>query len=369
MNRPTHPTPAPVVGVGPAAGGSDPPDALDRASAADGLPRAFGRYTLLRRRAMGGMAELFIATQGGPQGFDKTVVIKRVLPSLADAGDRAALARMLMREARIMGALSHSNVAQVLDAGAVDDVHFIALEHVHGEDLRAIVRQMRRRRVTEFPIEHALQIVLGVCAGLAHIHERRGTDGEPLEIVHRDVSPQNVLVTFAGEVKLVDFGIATGRALGDEPSTGRPKGKLPYMSPEQARGEAVDGRSDVFSAGVMLFELTTGHRLFKAPSERETLELLLERDYPKPSDLFRGYPPPLEAVVVRALAKDRDARWSSAREMQTVLEAFVRDQRLAASTLGLSTLMTSLFETELLEEAAALAEARRLAETLDRPTV
>jgi serine/threonine-protein kinase len=321
---------------------------------------------LLRKRAAGGMAELYVASQGGPDGFDKTVVIKRVLPSLGEAGDRAALAGMLMHEARVMAALSHSNVAQVLDAGSIEGDAFIALEHVHGEDLREMVRQMRRRRVAEFPIEHALSIVVGVCAGLAHVHERRGVGGVPLDVVHRDVSPQNVLVTFAGEVKLVDFGIATSRALQAEATpAGRPKGKLPYMSPEQARGETVDGRSDVFSAGVILFELTTGHRLFKGAGERETLELLLDRPYPRPSDVFHGYPPALEAIVVRALAKDRAARWQTAREMELALEEFIREERVAASSTALARLMTSLFEAELAAEVTALAEAKKLAETLE----
>jgi serine/threonine protein kinase len=311
------------------------------------------------------MAELDVATQRGPDGFEKTVIIKRVLPTLREAGDRGALARMLMHEARVMAALSHSNVVHVLDAGCIDGVHFIALEHVHGEDLRSIVRQMRRRRVAEFPVEHALLIAIGVLAGLAHVHERQDRDGAPLGVVHRDVSPQNVLVTFSGEVKLADFGIATSRALplGDTP-TGRPKGKVPYMAPEQARGEAVDGRSDVFSTGIILFELTTGHRLFKAPSEEETLDLLLTRDYPLPSDLFRGYPRALEAIVMRALARDPAARWQTAREMQAALEAFVRDERIEASAIALSRLMTSLFDSELAVENAALAGAKRLAETL-----
>jgi serine/threonine protein kinase len=343
--------------------GSDPPEALD-ARSTEGLPRQFGRYTLIRKRATGGMAELFVALQKS-QGFEKVVVVKRILPALSALGDRAALAGMLMHEARVMAALSHSNVAQIFDAGSVDGAPFIAMEHVHGEDVRSIVRQMKKRAVVEFPIEHALSIVLGVCAGLAHTHDRRGLDGAPLGIVHRDISPQNVLVTFAGEVKIVDFGIAISSAMPDEePAAGRPKGKLPYMSPEQARGEPIDGRSDVFSAGIMLFELTTGRRLFKAPSDRETLDLLLARDYPRPSDVMAGYPPELEAVVVRALAKDRDERWANAREMQAALEEFIRIERVPVSAVALSHLMRSLFEAELAAEEAALASSKPLADAL-----
>jgi serine/threonine-protein kinase len=335
--------------------GSDPPEAAI-ATSTEGLPRRFGRYTLVRRRATGGMAELFVAVQGGNEGFEKLVVIKRVLPALGALGDRAAFARMLMHEARVMAALSHSHVAQIFDAGVIDDAHFIAMEHLHGEDLRTIVRQMKKRAVAEFPIEHALSVIVGVCSGLAHAHERRGLDGAPLGIVHRDVSPQNVIVTFEGEVKIVDFGIAISNAMRDsEPATGRPKGKLAYMSPEQARGEAIDGRSDVFAAGIMLFELTTGRRLFKAPSDRETLELLLERDCPKPSDVVAGYPRELEAIVVRALARDREERWKSAREMQAALEEFIRIERVPASPVRLSQLMRSLFESELASDEVELA--------------
>lgn len=335
--------------------GSDPPEA-NLAASTEGLPRRFGKYTLVRRRATGGMAELYVAIQRGHEGCERLVVIKRVLPALGALGDRAAFARMLMHEARVMAALSHSHIAQIFDAGIIDDAHFIAMEHLHGEDLRAIVRQMKKVGVAELSIEHALSVIVAVCAGLGHAHERRGLDGAPLGIVHRDISPQNVIVTFEGEVKIVDFGIAiSGTMPEEEPATGRPKGKLPYMSPEQARGDAIDGRSDVFSAGIMLFELTTGRRLFKAPSDRETLELLLQRDYPRPSDVAVGYPRELEAIVMRALAKDREERWRTARDMQAALEEFIRVERIPASPARLSQLMRSLFEAELVAEEAELA--------------
>src|SRR5262249_1527642 len=157
------------------------------------------------------------------------------------------------------------NVVQVFDAGAIDGRYFIAMEHVHGEDLRAIVRQMKKMELLEFPLEHAIGIVIGACAGLAYVHE------QPLGIVHRDVSPHNIVVTFAGNVKVVDFGIATSDARTDDEHTksGKLKGKVPYMSPEQCRGEPLDARSDLFSLGTLLFELTTGKRLFKGQSDFE----------------------------------------------------------------------------------------------------
>jgi serine/threonine-protein kinase len=279
-----------------------------------GLPRQLGKYTLVRRLATGGMAELFLAIQRSLGGFEKLIVIKRILPAMNQ--DRGFI-EMLLHEARVAATLSHPNLVHVFDVGMADRAYFIAMEHVHGEDLRAIVRQMKRLGATEFPIEHALSVALGVCAGLAYAHEKRDLDGAPLDIVHRDISPQNVVVTFSGDVKIVDFGIAksTGK-LGDDTASGRLKGKVPYMSPEHARGEAVDGRSDLFAAGVILFELSTGRRLFKAASEYETFKLICELDLPSPSRVRPGYPPALEAIVMRALSRDPRERWQSAREMQ-----------------------------------------------------
>jgi serine/threonine-protein kinase len=201
--------------------------------------------------------------------------------------DRAFI-DMLLHEARIAATLSHPNIVQIFDVGQVDGTYFIAMEHVHGEDLRSMVRQMRKKGVTDFPLEHAISIILGVCAGLAYAHEKTDLDGRPLNIVHRDISPQNVVVTFTGDVKIVDFGIAKSDVrLHDNTRSGRLKGKVPYMSPEQARGDVVDWRSDIFAAGVMLFELTTGKRLFKGSSEYETLKLICDREYPLPSQIRR----------------------------------------------------------------------------------
>ena len=247
----------------------------------------------------------------------------------------------------------------------VDGAYFIAMEHVQGEDLRSIVRRMKSRNAIDFPMEHALSIVLGVCAGLAYAHEKRDLNGAPLNIVHRDVSPQNVIVTFSGDVKVVDFGIAKSDARpGEDTESGRLKGKVPYMSPEQARGEGVDWRSDLFAVGVILFELTTGRRLFKTASEYETLKLICDREYPLPSSVRPGYPPALETIVMRALAKDRSERWQSAREMQGALEEFVREGRIGASRTALSTFMASLFEDKLAGHTEALLHDKLLADSL-----
>jgi len=319
------------------------------------MPSQLGKYTLLRQLAKGGMAELFLAVQKGAFGFEKVVVIKRILPALT--GDRK-LVEMLLHEARTLATLSHPNLVQIFDVGVAGETYFIAMEHVHGEDIRSIVRQMKAGDASEFPLEHALSIVLGVCAGLGYAHERCGLDGSPLHIVHRDVSPQNVIVAYSGEVKVVDFGIAQSDAMSeDETQSGRLKGKIPYMSPEQARGGPIDLRSDIFATGVMLFELTTGRRLFKGTNEYETIELICDREYPRPSEVRRGYPPDLEAIVMRALAKDRDARWSTAREMQAALEAFVRRERIPVSTIALSNFMHALFAEKLASEKPEFGRA------------
>jgi eukaryotic-like serine/threonine-protein kinase len=341
------------AGAGPAA------DALGM----DGMPSRFGKYTLIRKLATGGMAELFLAIQKSVAGFEKLLVIKRILPSMNQ--DRAFI-EMLLHEARIAATLSHPNIVQIFDVGQYDGQYFIAMEHVHGEDLRSIVRQMKKKDVLEFPLEHALAIVLGMCAGLSYAHEKHELDGSALNIVHRDISPQNVVVTFTGDVKIVDFGIAkSDTRIGEQTKSGKLKGKVPYMSPEQARGESIDARSDVFSTGVMLFELTTGKRLFKGASEYETLRLICEREYPRPSDIRPDYPADLEPIVMKALAKDASDRYQSAREMQADLEGFVRRHQIAVSHIALNQFMQSLFEDKLAMQKEALLQGKQLADIIE----
>lgn len=346
---------------GPGAGA--PGGAAAPAGAAEEtLPRRFGKYTLLRRMATGGMAEIYLALQRSVAGFEKLIVIKRILPAMNQ--DRGFI-DMLLHEARVAATLSHPNIVQTIDVGQVDGTYFIALEHIHGEDLRSIVRQMKKKGVTEFPVEHAIGIILGMCAGLSYAHEKRDLDGTALNIVHRDISPQNVLVGFAGDVKIVDFGVAkSGTQTQENTKSGQLKGKVPYMSPEQARGEEIDWRSDIFAIGVMLFELTTGKRLFKGATEYETLKLIIERDYPRPSWVAQNYPPGLEAIVMRALEKDRSARYQSAREMQADLEAFVRDEKLPVSSIATAEFMKMLFEEKLAAQKEALMQGRQLADII-----
>jgi serine/threonine-protein kinase len=343
--------PAPGSGSGPSSSG-----------APDALPKRFGKYTLIRKLAVGGMAELFLGLQRSMAGFEKLVVIKRVLPKLARDED---FARMLLDEARIAATLNHPNVAHIYDVGVFDGQYYIAMEHIHGEDLRSIVRQMRAESVASFPLEHALAIVLGCCAGLAYAHDKRDLDGVPLNIVHRDVSPQNILVTFSGDVKLVDFGIAkAGRSSMEDTKSGKLKGKVPYMSPEQAQGEPLDARSDVFSLGVILFELSTGRRLFKGTSEYDTMRMIAEGEYPRPRTINPALPERLEEIIVRALTRNREHRYPSARAFQSDLEGFIRAERLAVSPLSLGEWMQALFAMKLQQQRQMLQEGRQLAEVI-----
>ncbi|MFN9810078.1 MAG: protein kinase domain-containing protein [Deltaproteobacteria bacterium] len=326
------------------------------------MPRRFGKYTLMRKLAVGGMAELFLALQRSVAGFEKLIVVKRILPHLVK--DRAFV-ELILQEARISATLNHPNICHIYDVGEAEGQFYIAMEHIHGEDLRSIVRQMKKVNETTFPIEHALSIVLGCCAGLAHAHEKATLDGEPMNIVHRDVSPQNILVTFNGDVKLVDFGIAkAGRSSMEDTGSGQLKGKVPYMSPEQAQGQALDGRSDIFSLGIILFELTTGRRLFRGQNEMETLRMIVDGEYPRPRDLNPGIPEPLERIILKSLEKDVGARDQSARQMQADLEDFIRSAQLKVSPLSAGEWMQRLFAERLAQQKQLLAEGRQLADVI-----
>jgi serine/threonine-protein kinase len=309
------------------------------------------------------MAKVYLAIQRAVAGFEKLVVIKRILPELSRD---QAFVEMLLTEARTAATLNHPNIVQTFDVGSFNGTYYIAMEHINGEDIRSIVRAMKRCTVTEFPLEHTLNLILGVSAGLAYAHEKRDLDGRPLDIVHRDVSPQNILVTFTGDVKVVDFGIAktSQAAFAEKTGAGQLKGKVPYMSPEQAQGLDLDHRSDIFAVGIILFELTTGRRLFKARSEFETLKLICERDYPRPTQIRAGYPPELERIVMKALAKDRDERYQSARDMQADLEGFIRQERIAVSAVSLANWMRMLFEDKIAEQKEALQDVKQLADVI-----
>ncbi|HWB79491.1 MAG TPA: serine/threonine-protein kinase [Nannocystaceae bacterium] len=275
---------------------------MDPASAAraTGLPPGtqLGRYTLLRRFAIGGMAELYLAHQRGAEGFAKLVALKRILPHLAA---EPQFTRMFLDEARLAATLQHPNIAQVLDFGEHDGEHYLTMEYVHGRHLLDVLRAHGGKAL---PLPVALGIVSDVARALHHVHEQRGHDGRPLGLVHRDVSPSNVLISYEGAVKLTDFGIAKAMELTSATRTGTFKGKLGYAAPEQCRGEPIDRRADIFALGILLYETTTGARAFSGPNEFAVLGRVARGDYVPPLEVDPEYPAWLAPVIARALALD-----------------------------------------------------------------
>jgi len=312
----------------------------------------FGRYELIRRLAIGGMAELYLARATGIEGFEKIVVLKRILPQHAANED---FVRMFLDEARLTATIQHPNVASVQDIGRCEDGLFFTMEYVHGEDVRTIL-QMLTKKTRTLPLEHAIAIGIGAAAGLHAAHEKQGADGKPLGIVHRDISPSNLLVSYDGGVKIIDFGIAKAARRQTETRAGTLKGKIAYMSPEQCVGDEIDRRSDVFSLGVVLYELTTGVRLFPGENEYAAMRQIVDQDAVPPSKRKRGYPPDLEAILLRALRRKRDERYGSAEELQLALEQFVRTRGLVVSTAQLGYWMRELMPERAGERIGGLGE-------------
>jgi len=299
----------------------------------------FGRYQLVRRLAVGGMAELYLARQVGPEGFEKQLVVKRILPQLAGNQDFVA---MFLDEARIAARLAHPNVVQVFDFGEAQGSPYLVMEYLQGEDLRKIWRQAQALRL---PIPQALtcRIASEVCAGLDHAHKQTDPSGRPLGIIHRDVSPQNILVSYDGAVKLVDFGIAKAADTAVVTRSGVLKGKYAYMSPEQAAGRPLDHRTDVFALGVVVYELLTGARLFKRDSDRATLAAVAACEVEPPSAREPRVPADLSALVMRALERDPTQRYQEARAFGEALEGWLHAHHLPAASTHLTAYLRHLF--------------------------
>ncbi len=301
----------------------------------------YGRYVLLERLAVGGMAEVFRAKRKGVEGFEKVVAVKRILPHLSNNKD---FVDIFVDEAKMVASLSHPNITQIFDLGKIYDSYYIAMEFVEGRDLRTILARARNRG-THLGVDLAALIAAKVGAALEYAHRHRDDDGNELRIVHRDVSPQNILVSTEGEVKLVDFGIARAATKASHTDSGSLRGKLLYMSPEQAWGKALDNRSDIFSLGGVFFEALTGHPLFSGNSEMSILERVREARVLTPSSLNPAVPIELEAVVTRALKRDPDERYQDAAEMLLDLDTYLR-RRPAVGPNELARFVARLFELE-----------------------
>jgi len=313
------------------------------------LPRSFGPYTLFDRVGKGGMAQIYLARAETDLGATRLAVVKEILPAFADD---PRFAEMLTHEAKLAARLSHRHIVQVFDLGRHDGHLYIAMEYVEGFDLNGLLRLCSDRE-EGLPAPHALGIVADVLAALDYAHRRTDDDGKPLGIVHRDVSPSNVLISFEGEVKLCDFGIAHANDVVTGEAGEALVGKAGYMSPEHAAGEPIDARADVFAAGIILWELLAGRRLYRPRSELSLLEQARRAEVPALPD--KGLPDHarLVEIVERALARDREQRYPSAVAFLRDLEAYLGDRGLAKSRLELGKWIASTFGTELVERRRA----------------
>jgi serine/threonine protein kinase len=290
------------------------------------------------------MAELFLARSSDVAGFERICVIKLV--SAHYAKDKNFIA-MFEDEVRIAASLQHPNIGLVLDVGHTAGHYYLAMEHIHGRDLRAIIRRTLNRRGCPVPPAVVVQIGVKICSALQYAHNVHAADGTPLNIIHRDVSPSNIMVTFDGQVKLIDFGIAKAAGRSALTMPGTIKGKIRYLSPEQVNGQELDGRSDIFTLGTSLWEAAVGRHLFGGKMPVQIYEAVSKGRPRPPSDLVQAFPPELERIMLKALAKNREARFQEARALQQELERFAAAEGIALSDLALAEYMSDLFHGEI----------------------
>lgn len=312
----------------------------------------FGKYYLTEKIATGGMAELYRAKRIGVAGFEKLLVIKKILPHLSLHEEFVS---MFINEAKIAAQLTHTNIAQIFDLGKIEDSYYIAMEYVWGKDLKAVLKKGKEKKLP-VSMEHALQIVGKACAALDYAHKKKDLKGHELNLIHRDVSPQNIIVAYEGDVKIVDFGIAKAASKTSDTRTGVLKGKIAYMSPEQAWGRPIDRRSDIFSLGIVLYELLTGEMLFKGDTDLNTLEKVRDAKVIPPTRINKEIPKEIENILLKALAKEPQERYQSASDMQNDLETYIHANKTMPGTLNLQNYMHTLFKDEMEAEAKALEE-------------
>jgi serine/threonine-protein kinase len=325
--------------------------------AAEAIPeQLFGKYRLLGVMSAGGMAELYLALQAGPEGFSKVVALKRVLPHLADSHD---FVQMFMDEARLAARLDHPNIVRIYDFGESNRQYFMAMEYLPGEDLSSI--HWRARKAGQvMPHEIACAVVQAAAEGLHFAHELTDTNGQPLHLVHRDANPSNILVTYQGVVKVADFGIAKAMGNVNQTQFGQVKGKAAYLAPEQATGETLDRRADVFCLGIVLWESLTGQRLFSRETEVASAQASVTYTPPLPSKVRPGLPAELDLIILRALAKRPEQRYQTAQELADELEDFFRRKSMKPTAKEIAAWMEGLFGRERAEAKLAIAQGRNL---------
>jgi serine/threonine-protein kinase len=320
--------------------------------------RQVGRYSVVRHLASGGMAELYIARQESVGGFEKPVVLKLLQPKYAR---NSRVVSMFLDEARLAAKLNHASIVHVYDVADEGGMKYIAMEYIHGETIADIVK--RGLAVNKYiPLEHAVYIASETAAGLAYAHDRREPDGRRWRIVHRDVSPTNILVNYEGQTKLVDFGIARAQDELREESGILP-GKASYMSPEQVRGQGADHRSDIFSLGIILYEMTLCKRLYRG-SPDDVMKRIVAEPVAPPTAIKRDYPAALELIVMRALEKRPEDRYQAADEMRHDLEEFLDEAGLRTGNRRLAMYMNELFAPEAQTFERGIAASRAFS---DRP--
>ena len=318
-------------------------------------PVKFGKYYLLERISVGGMAEVFKSKSFGEAGFERLVAVKRILPSIAE--DQEFIA-MFVDEAKLAVQLTHPNIAQIFELGKVGESYFIALEYVAGKDMRAIFERAKKRNET-IPVPMACFMVMKLCEGLDYAHNKKDSAGRSLELVHRDVSPQNILVSYDGDVKLIDFGIAKAASKSSKTQAGILKGKFGYMSPEQVRGLQIDRRSDIFAVGICLYELLTTERLFVGESDFSTLEKVRNVEITPPTAYNKKIPEELENIVLKALAKHPEDRYRSAMDLHDDLQSFMYTSGNFFARKDLAQYMGKLFDEEIRKEQSRDEEFRK----------
>jgi len=297
------------------------------------------RYKVLEKIASGGMAEVFRAESAGLEGFKKTVAIKRVLPHLSQ---KKQFMGMFLDEARLSAHLSHSNCVQVFDIGVGDNTYFIVMEFVDGSDLKGVIEHRKKTR-QPFPVEEACLICVRICEGLAYAHELTDGNGESLHIVHRDMSPPNVLITRFGEVKIVDFGLAKANSQLERSDPGVIKGKFSYLSPEAAQGLPIDARTDIFAVGIILWELLAGRRLFLGDTDLETVRMVQSARIPSIKQFSPSVGPQLEKVIAKALAGDPSQRYQTARELGHALNEVLFHLGRSVSSFDIAQLVAPIW--------------------------
>ena len=320
------------------------------------FPSRFGKFLLLERVNVGGMAEVFKAKTTGVAGFERILAIKRILPNLVEDDD---FIRMFIDEARIAVQLNHANIVQIYELGKQGEHYYIAMEYIPSRDLRGILDRLRANGQL-MPIAQAAHITSKVAEGLDYAHRRKDPQGSPMNIIHRDVSPQNILVGFEGEVKVIDFGIAKAANRASKTQAGVLKGKFGYMSPEQVRGLPIDRRSDIFAVGVLLYEMLTGERLFVGESDFSTLERVRNADVTPPTSFNKKISPQLEQIVLKTLAREVEDRYQWASELAHDLQAFVTDTAGTFNARRLSASMREMYAPEVALEKKKLEEFMRI---------